>query len=371
MRERRTPKHVGTYNKNLVLEVLMKQGPKSRAELSRITKLTKTAITEIILELLARNFVREIGRVSTIRGRRPIKITINPDLFVLALDLSGIYIKGAVINPQGEIIKIDNLKIKNIDDILKLIKNLYEPYKDKIIAISASVPGLIELSTGKVILSTSLNWRNVNLREIIINNFSLPFYMQKDTNAGILAENWYGDGKNYKSFFYILLTKGIGLGIYLNDRVLDGYDGIIGELGHTIVEINGKDCWCWKKGCLETVASIPVIIENYDKYVDIDNFLKKIINGEKIESLERAIKYLGISLANLIQILPPQAVFISGNIPKEFLNYLTERVKEYIIPNIFPQLREKIKILPSNLGENSLILGAGVLGFINYFQQQS
>lgn len=369
MRERRTPKHVGSYNKNLVLEVLMKQGPKSRAELSRITKLTKTAITEIIEELLSKNFVVEIGRVNTLRGRRPIKISINPDLLVLALDLSGIYIKGAIVNPKGEILRTYSLKMKRIDDLIELIKELYESFKEKIIAISASIPGLLELSSGKVILSTSLNWKDVNLREVINKNFPLPFYMQKDTNAGILAENWYGEGRNYRNFFYLLLSKGIGLGIYLNDRVLDGYDGIIGEIGHTIVEVNGKNCWCEKNGCLETVSSIPVIIENYNKSSDINEIIKNAIKGEKIESLEKAIKYLGISLANIIQIFPPQAICISGNLSLECLKYITEKLKDYIIPNIFSQLRSKIMIYPSNLGENSLILGAGVLGFINYFNR--
>ncbi|PMQ01406.1 MAG: sugar kinase [Dictyoglomus sp. NZ13-RE01] len=365
MRERRTPKHVGTYNKNLVLEVLMKQGPKSRAELSRITKLTKTAITEIVEELLSKNFIVELGQVNTTRGRRPTKLSINPNLLVLTLDLSGILIKGAIVNPKGDILMMDSVKMREIDDLLRLIERLYEPYKEKIVAISASVPGLLELSSGKVILSTSLNWRDVNIKEIIEKKFPVPFYMQKDTNAGILAETWYGEGKNYRNFFYLLLTKGIGLGIYLNDRVLDGYDGIIGEIGHTIVEIDGKDCWCGKKGCLETVASIPVVLEGYEKN-DINDALHLAIKGGK---MEKAIKYLGLSLSNVIQIFPPQAICISGNIPKEVLNYITERIKEYIIPNIFPQLRSKINFYYSNLGENSLILGAGVLGFIKYFNR--
>ncbi|MCX7845192.1 MAG: ROK family protein [Dictyoglomaceae bacterium] len=369
MRERRTPKHVGSYNKNLVLEVLMKQGPKSRAEISRITKLTKTAITEIIEELLSKNFVIELGRVNTVRGRRPIKLSINPELLVLALDLSGIYIKGAIVNPKGEILMTNSLKMKKMDDLLGLIEKLYEPFKNKIIAISASIPGLLELSSGKVILSTSLNWKDFNLKEIINKNFPLPFYMQKDTNAGILAENWYGEGRNYRNFFYLLLSKGIGLGIYLNDRVLDGYDGIIGEIGHTIVEIDGKECWCEKRGCLETIASIPVIIENYNKAYDIKEILDGALMGERIESLEKALKYLGISLANVIQIFPPQAVCISGNLSLEVLKYITEKLKDHVISNIFSQLRLKITFYPSNLGENSLILGAGVLGFINYFNR--
>lgn len=369
MRERRTPEHVGSYNKNLVFEVLMKQGPKSRAELSRITKLTKTAITEITEELFSKNFIVELGRVNTSRGRRPIKLSINPELLVLALDLSGIYIKGAIVNPQGKILEKNSAKMESIDDLLKLIEALYKPFKDKIIAISASVPGLLELSSGKVTLSTSLNWRDVNLREIINKNFPLPFYMQKDTNSGMLAENWYGEGRNYKNFYYLLLSKGIGLGIYLNDRVLDGYDGIIGEIGHTIVDIDGVECWCGKKGCLEKVASIPTIIENYEKSSDINEILNLAIKGEKIESLEKALKYLGISLANIIQIFPPQALCVSGNISKEGLKYITERLKEYTIPNIFPQLRSKLIIYYSNLGENALILGGGVLGFINYFNK--
>ncbi len=369
MKERRTPKYVGSYNKNLILEVLIKQGPKSRAELSRITKLTKTAITEIIEELLSKNFIVELGRVNTLRGRRPIKLAISPDLLVLALDLSGVYIKGAVVNPRGNILKICSIKMKNIEDLLKLIQELYEPFKDKIIAISASIPGLLELSSGRVILSTSLNWKDVNLRETINKNFPLPLYMQKDTNAGILAENWYGEGRNYRNFLYLLLSKGIGLGIYLNDRVLDGYDGIIGEIGHTIIEINGKDCWCGKRGCLETVASIPIIIENYSKSSDINEIFKHAIRGEKIESLDKALKYLGISLSNIIQILPPQAVCISGNLPLESLKYITEKIKDYILPNVFSQLRKKIVFYPSKLGENSLILGATVLGFMNYFNR--
>lgn len=373
MREGRKPEYIGNYNKNLILEILIKTGPKSRAELARISKLTKTAISEIVDELIKRKVLIEIGKVETSRGRRPTKLTINPDLKVLAVDLSGLEGRAGIVNAYGEIEEDFYLSVKNYNDIFNLIDPLFEKHNRNIISISLSVPGIIDKNSGEVILSVGLNWRNFCLTSFLAERYKeIPISIEKDTNAGLLSEIWFGEGKKFNTLFYLLLEKGIGLGIYHKGEILEGFSGIEGEIGHTIIsKDNNETCWCGNTGCLETIASIPKMLEktgyspNYIEYM-----LRNFVENKSDKILEAVFDHLGISLANAIHILAPEAVCISGNrgITKDALKLLSDLIKKEANKYLFEHLKDKIYFYPSPLGNNGLLIGAGVLGFINYFK---
>ncbi len=372
MKEGRKPEYIGTYNKNLILEILIKTGPKSRAELARISKLTKTAISEIVDELMEKNILLEVGKVETLRGRRPTKLTINPNLKVLAIDLSGLEGRAGIVNAYGRIEEDVYFPIKKEEDLFSLIDPLYEKYRDKVIAISLSVPGIIDKNTGNVILSVGLNWKNFNLKEFLKEKYkSIPISIEKDTNAGLFSELWFGEGKKFNTLFYLLLEKGIGLGIYHKGEMIEGFNSIEGEIGHTIISKGeGERCWCGNIGCLETWASIPKVREKLDKKDSMENILRDFMGKKDNEVLKVAFEYLGISLANAIHLLAPEAVCISGNreMNKEALSLLSDILKEEVNKYLFEYLRNKIYFYSSPLGNDGLLIGAGISGFINYFK---
>jgi glucokinase len=373
MREGRKPEYIGLYNKNLVLEILIKIGPKSRAELARISKLTKTAISEIVDELIEKNILIEVGKVETSRGRRPTKLTINPELKVLAIDLSGLEGRVGVVNANGKIEEDRYHPIEKKDDLFQLIDPLLIKYKNNVVAISLSVPGIIDKYNGEVILSVGLNWKNFKLKEFLKEKYpNYPIYMEKDTNSGLLSELWFGEGKNFNILFYLLFEKGIGLGIYYKGNIIEGFNNIEGEIGHTIVSKEiGEKCWCGNKGCLESIASIPKIQE---KILDLGSLEKALINyiqDNKNSVLQEIFEFLGISLANTIHILAPEAICISGNrgMTKDILNLFTKILKDKVDKYVFEYLKDKIYFYTSPLGNDGLLIGAGILGFINYFRE--
>ncbi|ACK42952.1 MULTISPECIES: ROK family transcriptional regulator [Dictyoglomus] len=373
MREGRKPEYIGLYNKNLVLEILIKIGPKSRAELARISKLTKTAISEIVDELIEKNILIEVGKVETSRGRRPTKLTINPELKVLAIDLSGLEGRVGVVNANGKIEEDRYHPIEKKEDLFQLIDPLLIKYKNNVVAISLSVPGIIDKYNGEVILSVGLNWKNFKLKEFLKEKYpNYPIYMEKDTNSGLLSELWFGEGKNFNILFYLLFEKGIGLGIYYKGNIIEGFNNIEGEIGHTIVSKEiGEKCWCGNKGCLESIASIPKIQE---KILDLGSLEKALINyiqDNKNSVLQEIFEFLGISLANTIHILAPEAICISGNrgMTKDILNLFTKILKDKVDKYVFEYLKDKIYFYTSPLGNDGLLIGAGILGFINYFRE--
>ncbi|MGB9787492.1 MAG: ROK family protein [Dictyoglomus turgidum] len=373
MREGRKPEYIGLYNKNLVLEILIKIGPKSRAELARISKLTKTAISEIVDELIEKNILIEVGKVETSRGRRPTKLTINPELKVLAIDLSGLEGRVGVVNSNGKIEEDRYHPIEKKEDLFQLIDPLLIKYKNNVVAISLSVPGIIDKYNGEVILSVGLNWKNFKLKEFLKEKYpNYPIYMEKDTNSGLLSELWFGEGKNFNILFYLLFEKGIGLGIYYKGNIIEGFNNIEGEIGHTIVSKEiGEKCWCGNKGCLESIASIPKIQE---KILDLGSLEKALINyiqDNKNSVLQEIFEFLGISLANTIHILAPEAICISGNrgMTKDILNLFTKILKDKVDKYVFEYLKDKIYFYTSPLGNDGLLIGAGILGFINYFRE--
>ncbi len=373
MKEGRKPEYIGLYNKNLILEILIKIGPKSRAELARISKLTKTAISEIVDELIEKNILVEIGKVETLRGRRPTKLAINPELKVLAIDLSGLEGRAGVINANGKIEEDRYHSIENKEDLFELIDPLLKKYKNNIVAISLSVPGIINKQSGEVILSVSLNWKNFKLKEFLKKRYpDYPIYVEKDTNSGLLSELWFGEGKNFNILFYLLFEKGIGLGIYYKGNIIEGFNNIEGEIGHTMVSKNVEEgCWCGNKGCLETIASIPKIQERILDFGSLEKALSSYIQDNKNPALQEIFEFLGISLANTIHILAPEAICISGNrgMTKDLLNLFAYILKDEVNKYIFEYLKDKIYFYTSPLGNDGLLIGAGILGFINYFRE--
>ncbi|TSA28878.1 MAG: ROK family protein [Ignavibacteriales bacterium] len=233
---------------------------------------------------------------------------------------------------------------------------------------------------GTVEYPPNLNWGNVNVIDLVKKYSPLPCAITNDANAAAIGEMIFGAAKGMKNFIVITLGTGLGSGIVVNGEIVYGADGFAGEIGHTIVDPNGRECGCGRKGCLETYSSatgicrtVKELIETADtpselRKIPFNNITAKDIadaanRGDKLalDAFDFTAKILGLKLADSIAYLSPEAIILFGGLAAagDLIFVPTKRYMEEYMLNIF---KNKVKLIPSGLPDgNSAVLGSSAL----------
>lgn len=275
---------------------------------------------------------------------------------------------------------------KGVDNFLgRLYNNIIqftEKYKDNynIEGIGISAPGINYL-TGIIESAANLNWGRVNFSEKIKKYFDIPVVFLNDANAAALGEHQFGIARGMKNFIVITLGTGLGSGIIINSQLLYGQNSLAGEVGHSIIEVNGRNCHCGKRGCLETYISATglkrTIFELLCNLND-DSELRKIdynsITGEIISDLAKksdpvalkAFDYtaeiLGRALSNMVTYFNPEAIILSGGLT-EAGELIMKPVNHYFEKYLLDMYKGKVKLLKSEL-QNGKAAVLGACGFV-------
>jgi len=234
---------------------------------------------------------------------------------------------------------------------------------------------------GTIEHAANLDWKGVlPFTDMIKQHFNIPVYITNDANAAALGEKIFGGAKEMNDFIFVTLGTGLGSGIFANGKLIYGHDGFAGELGHINAIPNGRACGCGKKGCLETYVSATGIVNNAIdilKFSKEDSLLRDINDISSKDIFEAAKKddiialqtfdftanILGISLADAVAILSPEAIFLFGGLANSG-DFIMKPTKEYMEDNLLEVFKNKIKILPSQLESgHAAILGASALVF--------
>lgn len=386
-------------NRELVLKTIYNLRPISRADIADITGLTPASITKIVNEFLDIGIVQEINKGKTFSGRKPVLIDIDcSSYFIIGIYIARKSISGIITNLNADILKrvvYDKSLLESPDlprEVIKLINELLKTSgisKKKVLGIGMAVPGPINSKSGEVIYRNLSEgppyvWVRVPLTEAVSDKFGIPVFADNDSNASAVGESWFGNGMEFKNFILINFGEALGGGLILKSRLYRGEDDIVGEIGHTTVDINGPKCDCGNYGCLELFTKNKTIIEKYmvlsKKYPesrlakirvksveDIYNFKDENDPVYK-EILEYQASYLGTGIINMINILNPQAVIIVTNeISKIDLNPLIEKIRDFVRKRAFPVVREKVKIIPGKLGNDVQLVGSISLVLRDFF----
>ena len=233
---------------------------------------------------------------------------------------------------------------------------------------------------GTIEYSPNLGWDHVDVRAELGRYYKVPVAVTNDANAAALGEMLFGAARGMKNFIAITLGTGLGSGIVVNGEIVYGADGFAGELGHTIVDRNGRVCACGRRGCLETYCSatglrrtVQELICNTTLSSELRNISYEELTAARISAaaqrgdalatvaFEACGETLGLQLSNAVAILSPEAIIISGGMAAagDLILEPTRRALEKYVLMVF---RNKVKIMPSSLPQgNVAILGAGAL----------
>jgi glucokinase len=305
--------------------------------------------------------------------------------FVIGVDIGGTNIRVALVDERGNIIR----KIKEPsgeDTVEKLTSSIEALFEIKVDAIGIGIAGVVDRVERVVKKSPNLPpVEGKKFIQEIEERFSVPVIVENDANAAALGEKWLGAGKESENFIMLTLGTGIGGGIIYKGDLLD----VAAELGHITVEAEGLSCPCGNNGCLESYASaralVSYVVEALEKgkesvmreayqgnfyRITSEDIYKYALEGDSLarDSFRRAGKYLGIGIATLVNIFSPEVVIVGGGLIGAW-DILVQEAKKEAERRAFPQLIEKINILPATLGDDAGILGAAYLALKNTEQK--
>jgi glucokinase len=234
---------------------------------------------------------------------------------------------------------------------------------------------------GTIENAANLKWKGiVPFVELFKKYFKVPVVLTNDANAAAIGEMVYGAAQEMRDFIVITLGTGLGSGIVSNGRLIYGHDGFAGEIGHTIVRHNGRQCGCSRQGCLETYVSATGIKRTVYKLLadsledsslrsvsfnelSADMITTAALKGDKIaiQAFEYTGSLLGQKLADSVAHTSPEAIFLFGGLAKAG-DLILNPTRQHLEKNLLPIYKNKIKVLLSGLAEiNAAVLGAGAL----------
>jgi predicted NBD/HSP70 family sugar kinase len=261
-----THQQTRVHNERLVVRTLYDLGPISRAEVARLTGLTRTTVSDVVATLLDEGVVRETGRGPSSGGKAPILLAVNDDArLVVGLDLGEEHFAGSLVNLRGEIRRTVELPVDGRDGdgamalVFDLLDQLLDASAAPLLGIGIGTPGLVDSRTGTIRRAVNLDWRDLPLGAIVAERYGVPVNVANDSQAAALAEYTYAGGDRVPNLIAIRVGRGVGAGLILRGSLFQGDGSGAGEIGHVVVQSDGAVCRCGRTGCLETVAAMRAI----------------------------------------------------------------------------------------------------------------
>ncbi|MBW5445602.1 ROK family protein [Cohnella sp. CFH 77786] len=368
-------------NTAIVLESILRGAPLSRAQISERTGLNKATVSSLVQDLIEGSVVREIGTGVSSGGRKPVMLEFVASAgYAVGVDLGVNYIRGVLADLQGGVVAEANLTLKRhepdsvLEEIGRCIDGLIEQAPASsygIVGIGVGVPGLVDES-GTVLFAPNLQWRDVPLKRQLSERYGVPVTIDNEANAGALGEQIFGAGRSIANLVYVSVGIGIGTGLILHKMLYKGASGFSGEMGHLSVEAFGKPCACGNRGCWEMYASERALLDKASGrgFENLEGMLAAASAGrEDVLSLfEETGEYLGIGIANIVNVFNPDAVII-GNRISQARPWIEATLRRTVVQRSLGFHLRNVQLLFAELGESSAMLGAAQMAIAGFFDR--
>jgi glucokinase len=309
---------------------------------------------------------------------------------VFVADLGGTHLRSAIVDQAGKIhfhFKQHTPAAKSAEDIVEALvaaarecdrQNAAAGYA--IDAVSVVAPGTVNVSGGSIVKAPNLPFLSgFNLADALSRALNLPAILENDANAAAVGEMWLGAARGRRTIVCVTLGTGVGGGIILDGKLWHGVNDSAAEIGHMCVDpFGGVACTCGSRGCLEVYASATAIVRmtreakprhphsrlQIDSELTSEIIYRAGVEGDALalEVFRRMGVYLGIGLANLINILNPEMIVIGGGVVNGW-QLFEKQMNHEVVERAFPLLADLVKIVPAECGDDAGLLGAAKLAF--------
>ncbi|QTN01009.1 ROK family protein [Sediminibacillus dalangtanensis] len=387
-----------TLNKSIILNKIRTDGPISRAQIAKDTKLTPPTVSSIVKELIEQGIVRESTQGTSQGGRKPTMLIINStEFYIIGIDAGPRTVKFVLADLSGDL-KEEKITAVNstitshqfIDILIAGIKNLLlarQSLAQKVVGIGVAMHGVVKVEEGISEFAPNLDLHDVPIKQELEKAFDYEVKVENDARAMALGEAWFGDSAGVKSMLALNIGSGIGAGLMIDGKLYHGEYDLAGEIGHMTLDINGERCTCGNNGCLQTVASGPAIEKRAKqllaegKAVGLSSLAggnpeevsgelvyQAAIQGDKDSKaiLEETGTYIGIGLANLIHVINPSKIVIGGGVSNAG-DMILQPIKQTIKARALTAEAKQTEVTISPLKENATVLGAVALVLTELF----
>lgn len=368
---------VREMNEHTILEMIILHNEISRADLSKLSGLTKSTVTEITKRLLEKALIIETrsGDSSTLGGRKPILLRLNPyHAAVLSIDLEcdGIRAVAALLN--GVIVKKyeKNIEINKTNvqtEVNTAVESLTKqiPFTvEGICSMTIAIHGIVR--TDCIDFTPNYDIDEIDLMNQIQNEYEFPVYFSNEANLAALAEFSTSENYDHKTLASISIHRGVGAGIILDNTIYEGSHGFGGEFGHNILYPNGLACSCGNHGCIEKYCSVDALIHAFEIECDkrgltLQDLSKSYYSGNKaaVKVITKYCNDLSIVINNVYTSIDPDIIIINGPIFFEFPHII-----HIIKSNLSERIANNINIQMSQLKDEAILLGGAVNSIMNY-----
>jgi predicted NBD/HSP70 family sugar kinase/biotin operon repressor len=383
MRERRrwTVHDLRRDNRSALLSSLFFEEPRSRQQLSEATGLSPASVSNVVRDLIDEGIVVEADSVGSNGGRPRALLQVSPDYgYIVGVDVSEARVRVELFDltmsgqaradypldpAQHEVKLIVAAILTGLEAVLA--HSGVDPAA--VLGIGVGIPGIVENGPDGLVHGQAFGWESVPLGRLLRSGTRLPLYIENGVKAMGQAEMWFGAGRGAHTVVACLIGFGVGASIITNGAALRGATSSAGEWGHTIVVVDGRTCRCGSLGCLEAYVGAEAILGQYGSRLpgsDQEAELAALIDlastsARAAEILDTAALYLGVSIADLINLFNPERIILGG--------WAGLLLGEYMLPAIRATARERslrhlfaqTSIGLGHLGPDAVALGAAAL----------
>lgn len=293
-----------------------------------------------------------------------------------AVDIGGTKIAVGMVHENGRVLAraeapTDGNNYSNgLEAIIRLLRETAAQAGARINGIGIGSTGPVDPIRGEFGDADFLpGWRGKNVVRDLEQNFSVSVAMENDADAAALAEAGWGAGRNRTRLIYVTVGTGIGGGIVVDGKLYRGVDGAHPEIGHQVIDPSGPQCSCGFRGCWESLAAGPAMVAWMERHAPGGYLHRQGITAKRIcelaqegdelaqQAVEHESYYLGLGLANLINLFTPDAIVLSGSVMKSTPLFM-QRIRELIGSGCRFVPAEKTELMLASLGEDTNLIGA-------------
>ncbi len=378
---------VRSYNTALVLDLVRKQAPLSRAAISSQTGLNRSTVSSIVQELIDSAFLIETELQGEKVGRPGILLNLNPKggAFI-AVELNVGFASGIVVNLAGDpigkrFISINPAAEKQIvlEQIKDLIRKLIQQAGQRelpLMGLGLGLPGVVDPERGELVYAPNLHWEHVPIKQIFEEEFHLPVRIDNEANCAVLGEFRFGVGQGINEIIYLSANAGLGGGILINGKLFRGSHGFASEIGHSVLDPNGKLCSCGRYGCWETLVGTDFLVkQTVNRLRSQPSKLSEVLKQKgdlsfddllaaananiplALEIFTEAGVNLGRGVTNLVNIFNPRLVVLGGLL-SQVAWILLPQMEKVVFDESLDAMRKDLALEASALGQEACLLGA-------------
>jgi predicted NBD/HSP70 family sugar kinase len=376
------------HNRRVVFEALRQHGRLSRADITRLTRLTSQTISNITSELLEDGYIKALPPEKQGRGQPAVPFEVEPtgaysvgvvitqhEATAIAVDLVGNVVARCVVGVKRP---TPSDAVQVVDHMTNTILQTIGVGQNKLVGLGIAVPGPFGVRGISAVGPTTLpGWEDTSVGKQFELALKIPVFISNDTAAACIAERRYGNAAGLANFASIYIGLGLGAGLFLDGKNYVGTATNAGEIGHIVMEPGGKACYCGNQGCLERYVSLfaayeALAVENPLLATPEALMKEAAIRPAALEQwLDQSAHYLKRAINILESLLDLDTVFIGGLLPEELMRSLHSRLGDLPLSTTMHVNRLAPRVQISQLGPEAAALGAAALPIFHKFHPDS